>query len=589
MVSTHYSVLGVSPNASSDEIKRQFKKLAVKYHPDKTDDVSHHEMFLQINKAYETLRDEDRRKEYDVKNGIYATSSMPAGYSDAYNTNFKSHHGFSYYSPGKSYGGGSSYFSFFQRNYQTYTDAARNHFESHERPNQHNDAAAAAAKLAQKKMEEDLKRRRQEQMYEAQRQKQEAERRQREKRAREKIEEQLREQKARVRMQHEQMKEAEYQRYKADAHRRQWEAFYEVDESETDDFMKGDNSQGGGGKDEPIVIDDEGETSDSFEDCQASPPGSGDKRDNTFTGEADDAQDEPSSQYFKQERGTHSALEEPEVVEVNAPDEEGPNQQRHVDEMSGPASPKRAQYEEGDEIYKEASAQKKPARDIDMSNLRLSLGTSIDDTNFKDMLDSLPQSFSTSTGLQKTNEPSSPGKTRKTSSSVHRVPNKRARYDTHFEGFTDGRTRAETLHTPVNKAPSRRNNSINITDLSPEFDERKLMFTTQPPTINMTSDLTTEMWLQYTRGIHEYERGFAAFRTAVLEHQRLRLQKDERHHDTIYDDTTCLDAFLSCLFNDLLILQNYGRALQEFRNVVKTFRHNCELKREIEARENTRI
>lgn len=571
MASTYYSVLGVTPSASPDEIKRQFKKLAVKYHPDKTDDAKHHEMFLQINKAYETLRDDESRREYDVKHNISVASASLSSYSDAYNNNFRSHHGFSYYSPGSSYGGGgTSYYSFFQHNYRAYTDAAKNHFESHERPTKADNAALAAAKLAQKKMREDLERRRQEQMYEAQRQRQELERRERERRMREKVEAQLREQKERVR-EHQRMREEEdYRRSKTDAYRRQWDNIYEVSESEDEVFEDGQY----GGQDEPIVVEDEEESSDNFEDCQASPPHGAANDDSTLNGEYK----------VKQEQGMHTPLTEPEVVEIGS--NEGEGSEAHKDAYSGgPESPKRPFSDE--HLESEEAVHKKQAKNIDMSDLRLSLGTSIDDTNFKDMLDSLPRSFVTSTS----NGPPSPGKTRKSSSTIHRMPNKRTKFggNTHNEGFTDGTTRAETLHTPVNKAPSRRNNSITVTDLSPEFDERRLMFTTQPPTIRITPDLTTEQWLQYTRGIHEYERGFAAFRSAVLEHQQLRLQKDERHHDTIYDDTSCLDAFLSSLFNDMLILQNYGRALLEFRDVVKMFHKNCELKREIEARENTRI
>lgn len=568
MASTYYAVLGVSPTASPDEIKRQFKKLAVKYHPDKTDDVKHHEMFLQINKAYEILREDNSRREYDFKNNI-SVAKATLSYNDGYNNNFTSHHGFSYYSPGSSYGGRFSYF-------RAYTDAARSHFESHERPNRGNDAASAAAKLAEKKMKEDLERRAQEQIYEAQRKKKELERKLREKQMREKMEAQLREQKERVREHQRMREEEEYHRSKRDAHRRQWENGYgrqwqdihEISESDEEDYPNGLY----GGQDEPIVVEDEGDSSDDFQDCQASPP-NGENGDNTLNDETE----------VKQEQGASMLLAEPEVVEIDSNNGGSTPGQTNNAYEGMPASPKRPYSED----QHDEAVHKKPAKNINMSELRQTLGTSIDDTNFNDMLESLPRSFGTSTG----NDPPSPGKTRKSSSSLHKVPNKRTKLGghRHNEGFSDGRARAETLHTPVNKPPSRRNNSITVADLSPEFDERRLMFTTQPPTIRITSDLTTEQWLQYTKGIHEYERGFAAFRSAVLQHQQLRLQKDERHHDTIYDDISCLDAFLSSLFNDMLILQNYGRALQEFRDVVKTFHTNCELKREIETRENTRI
>ena len=59
---TFYDVLGVSNNASDEEIKKAFRKLAVKYHPDRGGDE---EKFKEISEAYETLSDPEKRKQYD--------------------------------------------------------------------------------------------------------------------------------------------------------------------------------------------------------------------------------------------------------------------------------------------------------------------------------------------------------------------------------------------------------------------------------------------------------------------------------------------------------------------------------------------
>ncbi len=62
----YYKVLGVSKNATQDEIKKAFRKLAVKYHPDKTKgDKAAEQKFKEVNEANEVLSDKEKRKKYD--------------------------------------------------------------------------------------------------------------------------------------------------------------------------------------------------------------------------------------------------------------------------------------------------------------------------------------------------------------------------------------------------------------------------------------------------------------------------------------------------------------------------------------------
>ena len=60
----YYEILGVSKEATQEEIKKKFRELAKKTHPDKTKEDSEEEM-VELNKAYEVLSDEGSRKKYD--------------------------------------------------------------------------------------------------------------------------------------------------------------------------------------------------------------------------------------------------------------------------------------------------------------------------------------------------------------------------------------------------------------------------------------------------------------------------------------------------------------------------------------------
>ncbi len=65
MAKSLYETLGVSENASADEIKKAYRKLARKYHPDINKDPKAQEKFKEINAAYEVLSDPEKKAKYD--------------------------------------------------------------------------------------------------------------------------------------------------------------------------------------------------------------------------------------------------------------------------------------------------------------------------------------------------------------------------------------------------------------------------------------------------------------------------------------------------------------------------------------------
>src|SRR3989339_205865 len=71
----YYEVLGVSKSASEGEVKTSYRNLARKYHPDVNKESGAAEKFKEINEAYQTLSDPNKRSQYDY----YGTAGGPAG------------------------------------------------------------------------------------------------------------------------------------------------------------------------------------------------------------------------------------------------------------------------------------------------------------------------------------------------------------------------------------------------------------------------------------------------------------------------------------------------------------------------------
>lgn len=62
-----YNILGIAPNATPDDIKKRYRAMAMRFHPDRNSDEGAQARFNAIQKAYEVLSDAQLRADYDQK------------------------------------------------------------------------------------------------------------------------------------------------------------------------------------------------------------------------------------------------------------------------------------------------------------------------------------------------------------------------------------------------------------------------------------------------------------------------------------------------------------------------------------------
>lgn len=104
MARDYYEVLGIERNASKDDVKRAFRRLARQYHPDVNKEADAEVKFKEINEAYEVLSDDEKRARFDrfghagVNGGFGAGATGFGGFEDIFETFFNN--------MGRSAGGG---------------------------------------------------------------------------------------------------------------------------------------------------------------------------------------------------------------------------------------------------------------------------------------------------------------------------------------------------------------------------------------------------------------------------------------------------------------------------------------------------
>lgn len=145
----YYQILGVSDSATTDEIKRAYRKKARQYHPDVSKESDAEEKFKSVSEAYEVLKDEKRRAEYDQlkQHGFRGGDDFrrPSGWQGDWNFGRGGHRGSqgNYNRTGQGdFGGNSDFSDFFesifgQAGFNRGYDSTAQHRPGQHRPNQH--------------------------------------------------------------------------------------------------------------------------------------------------------------------------------------------------------------------------------------------------------------------------------------------------------------------------------------------------------------------------------------------------------------------------------------------------------------------
>lgn len=82
MARDYYEILGVSRGCSKEEIKRAYRRLARKYHPDVNKEPGAEDRFKEINRAYEVLSDDELRARYDRYGEAGLSGAAASGFQD---------------------------------------------------------------------------------------------------------------------------------------------------------------------------------------------------------------------------------------------------------------------------------------------------------------------------------------------------------------------------------------------------------------------------------------------------------------------------------------------------------------------------
>ncbi|CAH2350953.1 hypothetical protein CLIB1423_02S08900 [[Candida] railenensis] len=573
---SHYEILGIQPNATDEEVKKSYKRLAIKYHPDKSSDPQHHELFIKIQKAYETLKDPKSRNQYDLET-IPAASSPRFPSTTRGATTTTTHHTTS--SPGAN-----SYYS-----YTTFSTTSSSYYDFYDRMNPNLNRRSNVRDYRTQPQPDEIERRR--------KQEEERIRLEQEERERQQLDRRLKRE-AQIRM----MKELEKQRQEQRNASRPFESQNGYDQRKRDAYERAHGMKKGSSND-PIVLS-EGESESDLEVTAESiqtevKQEAHDREESAEEDEEDNDGEEQEEEFFEPgKRGEESfAFKSSSNQNKNGPSpspsfntdpyaerlfpnislddyfdlnsnmklRERQQPPRYKSFMEKGSSPKRTP-EYGRSTTEANFSNVRGNKDQRGSNKRTKLNnhwnlndlsSTLDSTNafetnpMDDLFESLPNDLR--------NDEEARQRTRKASSNLTHENTKKPRFE-----FTDGRARADTLHRPVNGTQYKAYAALQMSDL----DADPAILDVYPPVNPRLNHISPEL---ISHAMRKYLKDFFEYKKKILQYQSQRMEKDQQLSDTLLSSTSNFNVYSQCLLQDAVVSERYSKALIENSGVFRDF------------------
>lgn len=195
---------------------------------------------------------------------------------------------------------------------------------------------------------------------------------------------------------------------------------------------------------------------------------------------------------------------------------------------------------------------------FNLKELEQNLGNDIEELDFKDMYESLPDHSNKATHKDDV-----------------LTRSKRRLYT-----YTDGTSKADILSTPMNKYPVRGHSTkkqLSMLDMHASSKIQSLL-PPQPPQMSIDPSVSKQVWAKYVDAILTYQKDFFNYKKLIVQYQMERINKDLEHFDDINDGshTENLDTFKRCLEQDYLVMSEFNEALRQFGTTITTYQQNVQ-------------